>query len=60
MDLKRIVDETKNDTVETHYDNGQPMSRLNYKDSKLNGLYEAWYENGQLRGSAMYKDGVKQ
>ena len=35
MDLKRIADEAKNGAVETHYDNGQLESRVNYKDGKV-------------------------
>ena len=44
MGLKRVADEAKNGVVETYYDNGQLMSRANYEDDKLNGLYESWYE----------------
>ena len=56
MNLKRIVDEAKNGVVETYYDNGQQLSRANYKDGNLDGLYEAWYENGQLESRVNYKD----
>ena len=40
MDLKRIVDETKNSVVETYYESGQVESRTNYKADKLDGLNE--------------------
>ena len=40
--------DTKNGVIETYYDNGQLMSRSNYKDGNLDGLREDWYSNGQL------------
>ena len=57
MDLKRIVDEAKNGVVETYYDNGQLLTRANYKDDKYEGSYESWYENGQQWERETYKDG---
>ena len=50
--------DTKNGVIETHYDNGQLMSRANYKDNKRGGLVETWHENGQQWTRANYKDGV--
>ena len=50
--------EAKNEVVETYYDNGQLMSRSNYKNDELNGLCEIWYENGQIMARVTYKDCV--
>ena len=55
MDLKRIVDESRNGVVETYYDNGQLKTRANYKNDELNGLYEIWNENGQLKTRGIYR-----
>ena len=37
MEAKRIDDEAKNGVLETRYDNGQQLSRVNYKNGRLNG-----------------------
>ena len=57
MDLKRVADEAKNGVVETYYDNGQQLSRANYKNGKLDGLYESWNKDGRQWTRANYKNG---
>ena len=48
--------DSKNDVVETYYDNGELKSRANYKDGERNGLSESWYANRQLKLRVNYKD----
>ncbi len=38
------------------YDNGQMMTRKNFKDNKLDGLYEEYDENGKLIKRLTFKD----
>ena len=47
----------KNGLHTRYYDNGQILSKENYKDGKLDGKWTEWYENGQIRGKANFKDG---
>ena len=38
-----------------YYDNGQILSKVHYKDGKLDGKWTFWYENGQKQLEANYK-----
>ena len=44
---------------EWFYDNGQLMTRENYKDDKLDGLRERFYDNGQSETRGNLKDNEK-
>jgi len=41
----------------TYHENGQLMSKANWKDGKQSGLFESYLENGQLEHKIILKDG---
>jgi antitoxin component YwqK of YwqJK toxin-antitoxin module len=42
-----------------HYDNGNKMREMYYKDGKQNGIQTEWNEDGTKVGELHFKDGVK-
>ena len=49
----------QNGIYEEWWENGQIMSRENYKDGVHDGPSKEWYENGKQRFQENYKDGEK-
>ena len=43
--------------ADKRYENGQKLSRTNYKDGRMEGLLTAWFENGDKEMEGYYKGG---
>jgi len=44
----------------TYHENGQVLTKRQYKDGKLHGEYIVYYSNGQIKEKAQYIDDVLQ
>jgi len=52
-------EEIKDGLLEEFHDNGQLVSRSNYKNGKQDGPWEDYYKNGQLQVRENYKNGKR-
>ena len=50
-----MINDLKDGSSESWYENGNKRIIYNYKDSKRNGLQEWWHENGQKAGVWQFK-----